>query len=230
MANAKKIKILPKGPYEVDPDIPLNQAVIETDKDGNSTQWGQGKAYDTGGEPYHLCRCGRSGHKPFCDGTHTKVKFNDEEVASRAPYDKKAKHYKGDTVDLLDCEELCAVARFCDVGESVWTYAVASSAPGYEDAAIREACNCPSGRLVIQRKDGEKVEPDLPQEISTVEDPAEGHRGPLWVKGGITVEGQDGQTYEVRNRMTLCRCGESGNMPYCDASHLQCDHMKGRDE
>ena len=29
----------------------------------------------------------------------------------------------------------------------------------------------------------------------------------------------DGKTYEIRNRMTLCRCGRSDNKPFCNGSH-----------
>jgi CDGSH-type Zn-finger protein len=29
----------------------------------------------------------------------------------------------------------------------------------------------------------------------------------------------DGKAYEVRNRVTLCRCGSSNNKPFCDGSH-----------
>ena len=45
--------------------------------------------------------------------------------------------------------------------------------------------------------------------------------GPLWVTGGIPVERADGQPMETRNRVTLCRCGASGNKPLCDGSHKE---------
>jgi hypothetical protein len=43
----------------------------------------------------------------------------------------------------------------------------------------------------------------------------------LWVRGGIPVVSEDGSPYEVRNRQTLCRCGRSGNKPFCDGTHRQ---------
>ncbi len=52
-----------------------------------------------------------------------------------------------------------------------------------------------------------------------IEDPQEGVSGPLWVRGGIPVVSADGTPYEVRNRVTLCRCGASQNKPFCDGSH-----------
>jgi CDGSH-type Zn-finger protein len=41
------------------------------------------------------------------------------------------------------------------------------------------------------------------------------------VRGGVRVTGADGQDYEVRNRVTLCRCGASANKPFCDGSHQE---------
>ena len=86
--------------------------------------------------------------------------------------------------------------------------------------AIREACNCPAGSLMI-KENGQKdfIEPDLKQEISILEDEKIGCSGPIWVKGGIEVKGADGKSYEVRNRQTLCRCGNSSNKPFCDGTH-----------
>jgi CDGSH-type Zn-finger protein len=43
--------------------------------------------------------------------------------------------------------------------------------------------------------------------------------GPLWVTGGIAVQRADSQTFETRNRVTLCRCGHSENKPLCDGTH-----------
>ena len=48
---------------------------------------------------------------------------------------------------------------------------------------------------------------------------AQGVSGPIWVRGGIPVVAADGHAYEIRNRVTLCRCGASSNKPFCDGSH-----------
>jgi CDGSH-type Zn-finger protein len=56
-----QIKALRNGPYEVTGPIELIDpagAQRELDED-----------------PVYLCRCGHSGNKPFCDGTHKKVGF-----------------------------------------------------------------------------------------------------------------------------------------------------------
>jgi len=41
------------------------------------------------------------------------------------------------------------------------------------------------------------------------------------VRGGVRVVAADGEDYEVRNRQTLCRCGQSQNKPFCDGSHKE---------
>jgi CDGSH-type Zn-finger protein len=59
----------------------------------------------------------------------------------------------------------------------------------------------------------------LGQAIGAIEDPAIGINGPLWIRGRIPVYSADGKPYEIRNRITLCRCGKSTIKPFCDSSH-----------
>ena len=61
--------------------------------------------------------------------------------------------------------------------------------------------------------------PSRHRAVMVVADPAQDCLGPLWVRGGVQLIGADGFEYEVRNRMTLCRCGASKNKPFCDGSH-----------
>ena len=46
--------------------------------------------------------------------------------------------------------------------------------------------------------------------------------GPYRVEGGVPLEGPDGQPYELKPAYSLCRCGQSANKPYCDATHKEC--------
>ena len=81
--------------------------------------------------------------------------------------------------------------------------------------------------MAWDRKTKDALEPELAASIGLVQDPARGVSGPLWVRGGIPVVAADGTAYEVRNRVALCRCGASGNKPFCDGSHAS---IKFRDD
>jgi CDGSH-type Zn-finger protein len=217
-ARGMKIVIMENGPYEVSGAVPLAVQVI-TEDDGNSWDWTEGKSFPTQ-STYKLCRCGRSKTKPFCDGTHTKIGFDGEETASRVPIARQSETYDGPTLTLSDAEELCAFARFCDPGGKIWALIEQTDNPKARELVIREAMHCPAGRLVLHdKKTRKEIEEPLPPSIGVVEDPALGCSGPLWVRGGITIESADGRRYETRNRVTLCRCGASVNKPFCNGSH-----------
>jgi hypothetical protein len=78
----------------------------------------------------------------------------------------------------------------------------------------------PAGRLVaVDRETAHEIEPALEPSIGLIDDSARSVSGPLWIRGGIPIVAADGGRYEVRNRVTLCRCGRSSNKPYCDRAH-----------
>ena len=217
--KAPQVTVTPNGPYLVSGSIRLSRQTIGTDVAGGSETWNESEALPAK-ESYALCRCGRSRGAPFCDGTHAKVGFDGAETAAREAYRSQAKLQEGPDLDLLDAEVLCAFARFCDPNGQVWSQVDRTQSPGVREMFIRQVGNCASGRLVARnRTTGEELEPVLPVSIGLVEDPAQGCSGPLWLRGRIPVIAADGFQYEVRNRVTLCRCGQSKNKPFCDGTH-----------
>ena len=209
-----KIKITKNGPYIVTGNVPLGELIIVEGKNGN--EYREGRTFPLK-EEYALCRCGKSKNMPFCDGSHITSKFDGTLTASKDSFKEQAVRYEGENVVLEDNESLCAFARFChsDKG-NIWDLTETD-----EDEAIRLACNCPSGRLVIYDKVSKKeIEPFLEPSIMLLQDPNKKCSGPLFVRGEIDIYDEDDNLYESRNRVTLCRCGESKNKPFCDASHV----------
>lgn len=222
MTEAKtdaRIVVSKNGPYLVSGNVPLAKQIIATDGEGGSESWQEGGSFPLKAK-YALCRCGRSGNKPFCDGTHAKVAFDGTETASREPYLSQAKVFDGPALRLTDADALCAFGRFCDPHGGVWREVARTNDPTVRETFLTQVKNCPAGRLVAWDKaTGQAIEPELPVSIGVVEDPEEQCSGPLWVRGGISVVSGGGFQYEVRNRATLCRCGHSENKPFCDGTH-----------
>lgn len=213
------VTVSKNGPYIVTGSIPLATAIIGVDTEGESERWRDGEFYPIP-ETYALCRCGQSGKKPFCDGTHAKINFDGTETAVREPFADQAQTFDGPTHKLLDASALCASARFCDRNGQVWNQISRTDETSIHAMFIQQVSDCPSGRLVAWDKaTGTAIEPSLPISIALVEDPKEQCHGPLWLRGGIPMIAADGFKYEVRNRVTLCRCGLSENKPFCDGSH-----------
>lgn len=215
----QKIKITKNGPYLVSGGISLGELIIKPGQDG--LEYVEGRVFPEK-DVYALCRCGKSSTMPFCDGIHKVINFDGELTASKELFSNQAERYYGEHLILEDAEELCAFARFCHSKRGdVWTLTEEAIDKKDKALAIKMACECPAGRLVmIDKKTYTEIEPTFEPSIMLLQDPLQKCSGPLWVRGGIIIEDDKGYIYETRNRVTLCRCGESNNKPFCDANHI----------
>lgn len=216
--SEQRIKIIKNGPYIIKGGLPLRERVI--------TRYGQTEVVFTEGrqlpqgETYSLCRCGKSHAAPFCDGTHAEVHFDGTETASRKPFSERASRIHGKTIDVLD-DGRCAFARFCHSDRGKVGKLIRHPENAEDDAAALKCVQeCPAGRLVAYDKEGHELEPELEPGIALIKDPENNVCGPIYVTGRVPIESADGTLYEVRNRVTLCRCGTSGIKPFCDARHV----------
>jgi CDGSH-type Zn-finger protein len=217
--EAMKITVMRDGPYVVTGGVPLSRQVIEADEEGTSREWREAMNYPHR-RRYDLCRCGGSANKPFCDSSHETNGFKSDDHANVNFADLNPEEIEGSVLLLYDAEYLCAFARFCDADGGIWDRAADAADEDSAQSVIEQGAKCPGGRMVVWRKESaEAAEPALEPSIGIVEDKPNGIGGPVWVRGGIPVVHESGHQYEVRNRVTLCRCGASTHKPFCDGSH-----------
>jgi len=80
---------------------------------------------------------------------------------------------------------------------------------------IAQVQKCPSGALSFFYNNEKTADVNVQQEI-----PVEVMKnGPLIVRGDVVVKDQNGMESRKGKVTAFCRCGLSGNKPYCDGSH-----------
>lgn len=212
--DAKKITVRPNGPYIVTGGIPLVRKTPVMSEHGEPLTWQTGEVVTTD-ERYALCRCGKSTNKPFCDGTHNREGFDGTETADTEASAARQTDYPGTRITVKDDRSICMHAGFCsNQVTNVWQMTQESDNTQVRAQIMAMVERCPSGALSYTLEpEGKIIEPDLPQEIAITPN------GALWVSGAIPIERADGQRFELRNRVTLCRCGVSNNKPLCDGTH-----------
>ncbi|HRO42239.1 MAG TPA: (4Fe-4S)-binding protein [Flavipsychrobacter sp.] len=84
---------------------------------------------------------------------------------------------------------------------------------------IAQVEQCPSGALSYFRNAATENVFDLTSKVETKVEVTS--NGPLIIHGGITVKHKDGSETQHNSVIAICRCGASGNKPYCDGSHVR---------
>ena len=161
-----------------------------------------------------LCRCGASATKPFCDGTHSKIKFRDQKRTDGL-LDKRDS-YVGQQITIHDNRGICSHASFCaDELETVfnadrepWVNPEASPAQAIIDVINK----CPSGALSYSIDGLEYRDQERAHGITV------SMNGPYFITGGIELQGATWGECASQEHYALCRCGGSTNLPVCDVS------------
>ncbi len=220
-AEERRIVVLRGGPYLIYGDIPLVRKRAIVSENGDALNWEKTEVIETE-ETYALCRCGRSEAKPFCDGTHVRIGFEGTETADPRVTAERRRTLDGTGIVVKRDGPLCMHAGFC-VGR---TRKIAEMMPDSDDSDVRAQImamieRCPSGSFAYAlESEGEDVEPDLSVAVAVTEE-AGSIASCLWVTGEIPISRSDGEPFETRNRVTLCRCGESKTKPLCDGTHRE---------
>jgi CDGSH-type Zn-finger protein len=232
-AKSKRIVISKNGPYKVQGNVPLVSKTQIVSEFGEPLTWQKDGEIPVSEGEYYLCRCGRSGKRPFCDGTHRRDGFDGTETAdTSATGTRKMKVPRGTRIVVEKNPSLCMQSGYCGFSDAGLSRLVSATDDTKMRALVMSIIErCPSGALTYRiEEDGPEIEPDLPQQVAvTTEITSAGPiAGPLWVTGTVRIERSDGQPFEPRNRVTLCNCGHSCNKPLCDGTHRSMAEREAR--
>jgi uncharacterized Fe-S cluster protein YjdI len=131
--------------------------------------------------------------------------------------DKRTKEYSTDEIVVEWEPRLCFHSQNCvrslpqvfDDSRRPWVKVDAATVDEVEAAVAR----CPSGALRTRRIGAPEAARHQPIELCA------SANGPLLVSGGVRIVDAEGAVLYEGERAALCRCGGSGNKPFCDGTH-----------
>ena len=121
---------------------------------------------------------------------------------------------RGKDLELMFETRRCIHARFCVTGAPNVFLANVQGSWLHPDSmpverVVEVAHACPSGAIRYRRLDGKANESAPPVNLIGVRE-----SGPYAFRGQLQIDGEPSGF-----RATLCRCGASGNKPFCDGRH-----------
>ncbi len=162
-----------------------------------------------------LCRCGASKKKPFCDGSHANIGFTSDHADTSAQ--DKVYSYEGQDITIHYNRLLCSHAAVCgarlksvfDSSRRPWIVPDNGSVEDIKDVVAA----CPSGAL--RYSDATTPATHISSEAVSI---AIQKDGPYMVNN-VAISGVPFAEGACPEKFVLCRCGKSGNKPFCDGAH-----------
>ena len=139
------------------------------------------------------------------------------------------KEYKNDHLIVHWFPELCAHPGTClrllpevfSLKQRPWVNVNAAEPEKIIDAIDQ----CPSGALRYSLPESSKVDKQIANGVGNMNFEKSIVKirvipnGPLLTEGPAVVIGLDGKPMKEGSRLALCRCGLTGNRPFCDGAH-----------
>ncbi len=167
--------------------------------------------------PLLLCRCGASRNRPYCDGSHVKIKFKGEKKPDCVT--DRVVEYRGREITIVDNRGVCShdgsCFRFLPQVFMPEKHRWIRPNQAGKEKIIQTIEKCPSGALSY-KLDGKRYQ-NLDREPAIVV----ARNGPFKIVGYIELQDDMHSKPECKEHYTLCRCGGSKNHPFCDGSHLR---------
>ena len=131
--------------------------------------------------------------------------------------DSLMKEYATDEIVVEWEPRICSHSHNCvnalpqvfDETRRPWVEVDAATADQVEAAVAL----CPSGALRTRRVGSLAPKREQPLEVRA------SAKGPLLLSGGVRILDADGTVLYEGEKAALCRCGRSGNKPFCDGTH-----------